>query len=190
MIGFSGPRDLKFTPLVAQVLETIKHLGIAVGCAGGLDKMVVAKYDGSYHLEIFAMFGPEGEGAAKSSNVTGVQIAANLGATVHWWAGGGQQIGHTARLTNRSLAMITAVANGKRKGIVAFPNKSIPREFSRYGKWMSCGSGTWGTVASAAMIGIPVIVFKRGELDLPEIPGAHWRQCDKGGVWDQAFILK
>lgn len=193
MIGFTGPRDLgdeRSFSLVGEVIDSVKHLGIAVGCASGLDKMVIDKYRGDFPLEVFAAFGPSGEKPVASSNVAGVQTAEGLGAIVHYWAGGKKE-NSAARLSGRSVRMITAVANTLRKGIVGFPDKPTGKEFTQRGRWYSSGSGTWGTIATAVMLSIPVYVFPCGDFEMPAMPVAgKWVQCDKGGVWVDSVTFR
>lgn len=193
MIGFTGPRDLnqKFQPLVCDVTNTIWEHGVAVGCASGLDAMVADSIHVPYGLDIFAVFGPDGDGAAKSSNVAKIKQMSDVGYKVHWWAGG-KDSNLNKRLSNRSLAMVTAVANSTgKKGIIGFPNKAPSNEFRKYGNWYSCHSGTWGTIATAAAIGLPVVVFKCGDFALPSLPVAgDWVESQNGGVWLGSYIFK
>jgi len=193
MIGFTGPRDLNpcYEQLVKDVLQAVYHYDVAVGCASGLDKMVVDNYSSLFTMEFFAVFGPNGDGAAKSSNIDGIQQMEKIGHQIHWWAGGkGDNL--NKRLSNRSLAMVTAVANSAgKKGIIGFPNKAPTDEFRKYGKWYSCHSGTWGTIATGVSIGLPVVVFKCGEFDLPKLPvDGDWVESHNGGVWRGSYIFK
>lgn len=193
MIGFTGPRDLnpRYVTLVQDVLQSVYPYDVAVGCASGLDKMVVDNYSSLFVMEFFAVFGPNGEGSAKSSNVDGIQQMEKIGHKVHWWSGGkGDNLNQ--RLSNRSLAMVTAVANSTgKKGVIGFPNKAPTNEFRKYGKWYSCHSGTWGTIATATAIGLPVVIFKCGEFVLPSLPVAgDWVESQNGGVWLGSYIFK
>lgn len=195
MIGFSGPRDLdeKYRSLVHDVLDLTFPYDIAVGCASGLDQMVVDNYSSLFVMEFFAVFGPDGKGAAKLSNVAGIQRMVRTGHKVHWWAGGNESVPLTKRLSNRSLAMIDAVAKSSgKKGIIAFPNKAPESEWTKYGRWYSCHSGTWGTVASAVAVGLPVIVFKCGEFDLPMLPISGTWTVGGNGLWSNSwkFVAK
>lgn len=70
------------------VADALRHNKTAVGCAGGLDKVYLASAPDPSMIEIFAVFGENGEGATRSSNVDGVHQAIRRGATIHWWAGG------------------------------------------------------------------------------------------------------
>lgn len=193
MIAFTGPRELhkKHEPLVSAVVDVFKRSNVAVGCAGGLDEIIVDVFPDKRLLNIFAAFGQNGEGAAKKSNVSGVMRAAGDGATVHWWAGGGASVNLTKRLSNRSLSMTVAVANSEgMKGIIGFPDRAPSSPWVKYGKWYSCHSGTWGTIATAASIGLPVVIFPCGDFSLPDLPIAgRWDRAGDG-IWADAWKFK
>ncbi|RIK25381.1 MAG: hypothetical protein DCC55_40630, partial [Chloroflexi bacterium] len=72
-----------------------------------------------------------------------------------------------------------------------------PRSFGRArpGGWPSCGSGSWGSVGAAALLGLPVVVFQvgwpgfAGASSLPALPGAagRWLPAGGQGVWSAGW---
>lgn len=85
--------------------------------------------------------------------------------------------------------MVKAVATSEgKRGIVGFPDAAPPRPFRKYGDWYSCGSGTWGTIASAVALGLPVRVFRCGDFDLPILPvPGKWGTISATNIWDGCF---
>jgi len=162
-VAFSGSRSLpaEASPFVHRVLASVikSDRGVAVGCACGLDAVVVRSINSIIPpslLSVFAVFGPQGLGSWGGSAVSSVQAAAAAKASVTWWAGG-QGFSFKGRLRNRSAAMVRfAVASGAGAGLVAFVS----------GGW-SASPGTWGTVRLAVELGLPVVVFPVRHL-LPE----------------------
>ncbi len=206
MIGFAGSRSLPSVGqkdgLISRVVGSAVRVGrsIAVGCCVGADAAVLqSRLEMPIHadtsgikLNIFAAFGPGGEGSCSLSAVRpicdlAVPLARSPGhgcyrpVTVNWWAGGGASVPLSARLAARSSALVSAVANTSRPALVAFvgPGKSI---------------GTWRTVRAAFAAGVPVYVFPVGcsVLSFPSVhPDARfWLGVGGGGVWSHAFALR
>jgi hypothetical protein len=206
VVGFAGPRSLSSPvagPLVSALVGSVLASGraVATGCAAGVDSLAVASAVAggagvgrlAPRLFVFALFGPLGLGAVGSSAVAGVQAALCQGARVTWFAGG--RSGPIAgRLAGRSLAFVRFLAaSPRRSGLVALVSGPPPRSFApaRPGGWPSCGSGSWGSVGAAALLGVPVVVFPlgwpsfAGASSLPLLPGAagRWVRVDSSGPW-------
>ena len=198
-----GSRTLSASavPLVNQVVHSLLSAGrgIAVGCAAGADASVVSSVlatGAGSQLQVFAAFGPGGAGSAGSvSAVSVVNQAAANGVPVSWWAGGPASVPLRGRLASRSLACVrSVVGTGNGAGLVAFVS-ALPSRSWGSGAFPSCGSGSWSSVAAAAKLGLPVVVFPVGALvcvqsaKLPLLPlagGGSW-VCAGAGVWSGAL---
>jgi hypothetical protein len=186
LIGFCGSRSLlpSPTPLVAGVVSSVlsSRRSVAVGCCVGADACVlraVLAAGAAPCFRVFAAFGPvsppygtaarvEAPGASRSlSWPSGVGAALRAGASVRWWSGGGPAVPLTGRLASRSAALVSAVASsGSGAGLVGFVSSPCPpalipsplpaRCFSGRGP----GSGSWGSLALAAGLRLPVVVFR------------------------------
>ena len=197
-----GSRSLSpsAVPLVSQVVQSLLSAGrgIAVGCAAGADATVISSVlaaGASSQLRVFAAFGPGGAGAAGSvSAVSVVSQAATNGVPVTWWAGGPASVPLRGLLASRSLACVrSVVGSGAGAGLVAFVS-ALPSRSWGSGAFPSCGSGSWSSVAAAAKLGLPVVVFPVGALvgvvsaQLPVLPvpgGGSW-VCAGAGAWSGA----
>jgi hypothetical protein len=185
LVGFCGSRALPpgaaslVAPLVAAVLAS--GSGVAVGCASGADGVVVsAALFAPGRVRVFCAFGPGGVGACGSvSSVAGVAAAAAAGASVLWLAGGPLSVPPPARLARRSLALVRAVAaeGGPLVALVA----SLPSSSFGPGPFPSCGSGSWSSVAAAALLRCPVVVVPCGGLSASSFPSLPGAPC--GGAW-------
>jgi len=161
-VAFSGSRSLcaEASPFVRRVLASVvaSGRGVAVGCACGLDAVVVRSVGSvvpAASLSVFAVFSSSGAGAWGGSAVSSVRAAAAAGASVVWSAGGSGVL--RSRLRSRSAAMVRfAAASGAGAGLVAFVS----------GGW-AASPGSWSTVRLAAELGLPVVVFPVRPL-LPE----------------------
>jgi hypothetical protein len=198
-----GSRSLSASavPLVNQVVQSLLSAGrgIAVGCAAGADATVISSVlaaGASSQLRVFAAFGPGGAGAAGSvSAVSVVSQAATNGVPVTWWAGGPASVPLRGLLASRSLACVrSVVGSGAGAGLVAFVS-ALPSRSWGSGAFPSCGSGSWSSVAAAAKLGLPVVVFPVGALvgvasaQLPVLPvsaGGAW-SCAGVGIWSGAW---
>ena len=199
-----GSRSLSASaaPLVNQVVHSLLSAGrgIAVGCATGVDAAVVSSVlasSATSQLQVFAAFGPGGAGAAgRVSAVSIVSQAAANGVPVSWWAGGPASVPLRGRLASRSLACVrSVVGTGNGAGLVAFVS-ALPSRSWGSGAFPSCGSGSWSSVAAAAKLGLPVVVFPVGALvgvasaQLPVLPvsvGGSW-SCAGAGIWSGAWL--
>ncbi len=172
---------------VGSVVSSLLSAGsvLAVGCAAGADAAAVSSVvsaGAAPRLLLFAVGGRSGAGfAGRVSALAGVRSAVAAGAAVSWWAGGPASVPLRARLVGRSLACVGAAAGGgPGSGLVAFVGQLPPRPFGA-GAWPTCGAGSWGSVAAAALQGLPVVVVPVGALagvsvsSLPALPG--------GGSW-------
>jgi hypothetical protein len=189
VVMLCGPRALPeaSAALVGRVVSALLAAGsvLAAGCAAGADAAAVSAamaVGAAPRLLLFAVGGRSGAGfAGRVSAPAGVRAAEASGASVAWWAGGSAALPLPARLVGRSLACVRAAgAGGPGSGLVAFVGQLPPRPFGP-GAWPSCGSGSWGSAAAAALQGLPVVVVPVGALAgvsvsaLPALPG--------GGVW-------
>lgn len=215
VVGFCGPR---FGPAAAAEEEVAAVVGsvlasgraVAAGCAAGVDALVVSAAvaaGGGPRLFVFAAFGPSGLGALPgSSSLAGVSASVRAGASVSWWAGGapgpvgsGRRVPPVVgRLVGRSLAFVRfCAASGPGSGLVGFVSSAPERPFApaASGGWPSCGSGSWGSLGAAALLGLPVVVFPvgwvgfAGASSLPLLPGraGSWVPAASSGVWAAGF---
>lgn len=189
-------------PAVASVVRAALASGsrLVVGCASGADAAALAAALAAgpgAPVSLFAAFGQAGAGAAgRASNVRGVAAAVAGGLPVSWWAGGPASVPLRARLARRSLAAVRfAARGGPGSSLVAFAAALPPRPFSS-GPFPSCGSGSWSSVAAAALLGLPVSVVPVGPLasvspaSLPPLPGGGgggvWVSASRGWRWSPA----
>jgi len=211
VVGFCGPRvaPVVAAPLVGRTVAAVLRQGraVATGCASGVDALVVAAALGAgagSSLFVFSAFGPSGLGVVgSSSSLVGVAAAAGAGAHVAWFAGGGPgSVGSgaslppaRARLAGRSLAFVRFVAGqGPGSGLVGFVSGSPFAPFGP-GPWPACGSGSWGSLGAAALLGLPVIAFPcgwssfPGPVGLPALPGpaGSWAPAAASGLWASAW---
>ena len=198
-----GSRSLSSSAasIVNQVVHSLLSAGrgIAVGCAAGADAAVVSSVlaaGAGSRLKIYAAFGPGGAGTAgRLSALSVVSQAAASGVPVSWWAGGPASVPLRGRLASRSLACVRSVlGSGAGAGLVAFVSVLPSRSWGS-GAFPSCGSGSWSSVAAAAKLGLPVVVFPVGALvgvasaQLPVLPvsvGGSW-SCAGAGIWSGAW---
>lgn len=216
VVGFAGSRSLSAAvagPLVSALVGSALAAGraVAAGCALGADSLALSAAVAfgagrsvraagfQSRLFVFCAFGPAGLGVGRSSSLAGVSAAAAAGARVAWWAGGGPAVPPAARLAGRSLAFVRFLAaSPPGSALVAFVSGPPPRAFGRAapGGWPSCGSGSWGSVGAAALLGLPVVVFPvgwagfAGAASLPPLPGrgpaGRGRWVAAGGRWPWA----
>jgi len=198
---FAGSRALPApgSAVVAQVTAAAIRAGrsVVTGCAVGADQSALsaALANPSASVHVFAVGGASGVGFAGTASAWPVVMSApRSGAVVHWRAGGSLALPLRARLARRSLAAVQfTAAQGQGSLLAAFPSALPPRQWHGSGSWRSCGSGTWSSVAAAALLGLPVVVFPVGALagsPLPALPVAgSWQQCSRSGLWSQGFIF-
>ncbi len=192
LVGFSGSRSLpaSASPLVAGIVRSL-----AVGCSLGADALVVSSVltaGAASRLSVFCAFGPvsppwpalrvSAPGASRSSSsVSGVAAALAAGASVSWWSGGGPTVPLRGRLAARSAALVRAnAASGSEAGagFVGFVSSPCPESLapapSRSACFSGSGSGSWATLAFAAGLGLPVVVFPLGPLEGHSSLPASW----------------
>ena len=200
MVGFCGSRSLpaSASSLVRSVVASVaaSGAGLASGCAAGADALAISaalSLGLAPRLSVFAAFGPGGVGAAGSSSAPAVVArAAAAGASVSWWAGGPASVPLRARLARRSLAFVQALAaSPSPSGLVAFVSAPPPRRSFGPGPFPSCGSGSWSSVAAAALLGLSVVVFPVGwspASGLPALPSGPGSWVPAGpGPWASGF---
>lgn len=81
-----------------------------------------------------------------------------------------------ARLAKRSAAMVRAVSQSQNPLIVGFTISPCPAAVRPRGSFFGGGSGTWGTLALAAGLGLPIIVFWPAITWQPTLPAwGNWQ---------------
>lgn len=196
MIGFVGSRRLPsgFAGLVRRVVLAFVRSGadIAVGCSDGADAVVirsVVEAGAASRLSVFAVGDRLGNGFWRLSAFPAVCVARDAGARVFWRAGG--VFGSLrVRLARRSEALVRAVAASPgRRGLVAFVSSPCPLDVAPSARFAGRGSGSWGAVALAVGLGLPVVVFPcgLGPSALPGWWGGHWVPVASSGLWARAF---
>jgi hypothetical protein len=215
IVAFTGSRLLpsRAVPggLVSQVVASALRSGrlVATGCASGADSAVISTVlaqGAAASLRIHCAFSaeqpehpalPPFHGSWRFSGIPAIRQAIRAGALVHWRAGAPSADGtwggtHTlvARLRRRSQHMVNSLWSGRAcgSGLVAFVATPPPRPVRVGTSWSPCGSGTWSTVALAAGLGLPVVVFpiQAGAGVLPAWPGGSWRPAGTG-VWARGW---
>lgn len=207
-VCFTGPHKGNayqsewITPVVAAVLAHNKQIN--VGCALGVDAQVITKALQSQpkRLTVYCSYGASQAGFIEgaSADFSLITCALEMGATVNFWAGGGPGVVNSgrgipspgARLIHRSLACVKAS-----NAIIGFVDRHPPKPFdpAKPGQWPSCGSGTWGSLAAAALLDMPVLVFPanfrnfKGAQSLPTLPGTpgKWQPAAPTGLWANAW---
>lgn len=198
--------------LVGRVVRSLlaRGVGLSVGCSVGVDAAVVSAAvaaGAASRLSLFAVFGPGGAGSWSGSAVSVVSSAVASGASVSWWAGGrppvsasgsSSSVGLRGRLVARSLAAVScAASSGRGCGAVFFVS----------GGWRS-SPGSWGSVRSSVLLGVPVVVFPVRELPGGDValggpafgpgfwrlPGlsrscgaGRWVPAARSGLWSLGF---
>lgn len=196
-VAFSGSRSVSSPALAAAASIAVREVVAAggllsVGCCVGADAAVLnsaVSLKVAPSVSVYAAFGPNASGAVSLSNRGGVSRALDSGATVHWWAGGDQNVPLRARLVNRSLACIRSASV-----LVAFVVGPLPVPFivGRSSSWpWAGGSGSWSSVGAAALLGHPVVLvplgWSAGASALPALPspcGGSW----SGGPWVGSWL--
>ncbi len=184
VVGFCGSRALPpgvSASVVASVVASGR--GVAVGCCVGGDRLVLSAVPSAVaaagRLSVFAAFGPGGAGACSASAVGPVLAAAAAGGSVRWWAGGGPGVPLRGRLASRSVALVRAVAaSGPGASFVGLVASPCPAGLRPSAVWSSCGSGSWSSLALAAGLGVPVVVFPLGWSW-----SSPWPGCWSPGPW-------
>ena len=161
-VGFCGSRSLVCSPLVAPVVGSVlaSGRGVAVGCAAGADALVRAAAPGCAVFSVAAFPGLPARAAlaARSAALVSAVAASGPGA-----------------------AFVGFVASGPcPAGLV--PARSASRCFAGF------GSGSWASLAFAAGLGLPVMVFPSLPGWLPAAWGA-WSPAAVSGVWSAAWRL-
>ena len=213
VVGFCGSRALpasgSVSALVAGVVGSVLVASggrdVAVGCALGGDALVVSSIlaaGASSRLSVFAAFGPVSppwpasrvSAPGTSSSVSSVSGVA-AGASVSWWAGGGPAVPLSGRLAGRSVALVSAMAaSGSGRGFVGFVSSPclpglVPSAFVSV-CFSGHGSGSWASLALAAGLGLPVVVFPVGaSASLSALPASWGSWSPLSGAWSGGFRL-
>jgi len=222
LVGFCGSRSLpaSASALVAGVVGSVLGApggrGVCVGCALGGDALVVSSVlragaSGAARLSVFAAFGPispalaspgqpaprvSAPGASRSvSSVSGVAAALAAGASVSWWAGGGEHVPLAGRLASRSSALVRAVASSGSEagaGFVGFVSSPCPAGVAPSPSPSRCfsgsGSGSWASLALVAGLGLPVVVFPLAGVPLPSSWPGSWSPCSSAFAGGFRFV--
>ena len=203
LVGLCGSRTLPTSqaPRLSGVVSSVlaSHRPLAVGCCVGVDAAVVRqalRAGAASRLSVFCAFGPvsppwpaarvTAPGASSSvSSVSGVAAALAAGASVSPWSGGGPAVPLAGRLAGRSAALVSAVAaSGPGCGLVAFATSESPPHLrpssSPAVAFSGHGSGSWGSLALAVGLALPVVVFPfdPSGYGVGPVPPSSW-----GGVW-------
>lgn len=160
-----------------------------MGCAVGADAAVLAaavRLLPPSRVAVWAAFGPGGLGSAGSaSSVSGVGRALAAGCAVSWWAGGGLAVPLRGRLCARSVAFVRSLAasGGVLVGLVgsACPAGCVPGP-----RWASSGSGSWSSLALAAGLAVPVVVWPVGWVWSPPV---GWLGSWSAGPWQGSWLF-
>lgn len=187
-IGFTGGRSLNAGQLaqVSGLAASIARSGgtIYTGCAAGADAAAIAGsglVGGA--VVVFAVGAQDGRGFPRPG-VPGRLLGASR---IIWLAGGPLTVPLVARLARRSLAMVRAVAEAG-GSLVAFPASPRPPRSFGPGPFPSCGSGTWSTVAAAALLGVPVFVVSSASPSAVLPVAGAWAPSSLFGVAGWAFV--
>jgi len=161
LVGFTGSRSLppRFSPLIGQVVGQVVASGRRPAT-----------------------------GCARGAD--SVVRQASLGALVFKAANNS-----APALVQRSQAMVKAVvasaATGSGALVFGFPRIPCPQGIAPAGSWRSgcIASGTWSTLALAAGLGLPVVIFwcGHGAPRLPRWPAGVWRVAVVAGVSTSAW---
>ena len=176
LVGFCGSRSLSssFAGLVGSVVRSVLAFGrsVAVGCAAGGDLLVRSAAPGARVFRVSSFAG-----------------------------GGGPP---RAAFVRRSVALVRAVAaSGAGAGFVGFVAVGCPRSVAPSASPSRCfcggGSGSWASLALAAGLGVPVVVFRCGSVSVPGFPacplglslpswwGGSWAPAAASGPWSGGF---
>lgn len=161
LVGFTGSRRLSsaFAPLVGAVVASVVaggH-GVAVGCAAGADQLVRQAAPGALVFSASSFAAPG--------------------------------LPPRAALVARSAALVAAVAaSAPGAALVGFVASPCPAGLMPSPRAGACfagrGSGSWASLALAAGLGVPVVVFCCGVPPvLPAWPGGTWAPAAPSGVW-------
>lgn len=155
----NAPQAVKDTVYNMAARAALGGSAIVTGCALGADAAAVAgalSVGGVLH--VYAVGNRAGSGFPcwfVPRHLAHIETAPNV--LLHWLAGGPLFVPLKARLARRSLAVVQTLA-AKHGTLAAFPAAPRPpRAFGR-GPFPPCGSGTWSTVAAAALLSVPVFV--------------------------------
>lgn len=179
VVGFAGSRWLPDSarPIVGRLVRAAlaADRGVAVGCAVGADAFALEAAlaaRAAARLSVFCAFGPGGVGAGPWSALSPVAAAAASGASVRWWAGGGEAVALRSRLSARSLALVSFLAARPGSSLVVFLASPRPR------------GGSWLTLRAAVRSGVRVVVFPVGfpAGRLASLGRGAWVPCSLAGV--------
>lgn len=111
LVLFGGSRNLSqsFAPFIAGIVAQVIGKGFKVhaGCCAGADALIIQaaiQHPGS--LSVFAVGDKFGQGFWAGSSYHLVTVAAHLGESVTWLAGGAPRVPLRARLIKRSVAAL------------------------------------------------------------------------------------
>lgn len=185
VVAVAGSRALPASgsALMVRVVSELAAGGASfvVGCCSGADAALLSAVPGSVPpslVSCLAAFGPGGVGAGQFSAVGQVAEFAQVGGSVHWWAGGAASVPLHVRLASRTRAVIGSASVGL---VVFFASPS-----SR-GSLLAC--------RCALSRGLPVVAFPvRFSVDrLPLLGAGFWVPVGQFGgfkwVENQAVIF-
>jgi len=173
-VAVAGSRSLSSSQslLVGRVVTGLVEHGcfISVGCATGADKSAIQTLSPTQG-QVFASFGPGGQGACRWSAVSAVARFSAKGGEVAWWSGGPPSLPLAARLSARTQAVAGAAT-----ALVAFFGSSAAR-------------GTRLACRVAVSRGVPVVVYPLGfpGTTLPSVGAGRWVPLSSQGLWSGAW---
>lgn len=142
----AGSRSLPFSSssLVSDVCHSAISAGssLVAGCCIGADQYVIDSCPAD-NLRVFCAFDSSGAGACSRSAVSSVQSFVSRGGSVSWLAGGSLSVPLIARLSRRTVAVVSH-ANA---GVLLFVNNG------------SLGSGSSLVIRTALSRGLRCFVF-------------------------------
>jgi hypothetical protein len=154
--------------LVAEVVAGVlaSGRGVAVGCAAGTDGLVRSAVAGAFSASALAVLPVRVFPASlfPASSVAG-------------------------SFARRSAAVVRFVAaSGLGAEFIGFPLVACPAGLRPSSSASACfcglGAGTWATLAFAAGLGLPVLVFPAAVFALPAWPGGAWSAVSGGSLWE------
>lgn len=145
-IAVTGPREL--TP--TQYEQALKELKVLVGCP-------------SWHI-----------GDATGLDALAFEVARSTGANFELHKKK-PNLPYRAQGAERSTRMVKALAI-ESGTLHAWPNKPAPDKLKPSRSWPTgaAGSGTWGTIALAVGLGLPIELHPLADIELPE-----WLQSEQ-----------
>ena len=175
-VGFAGSRSLSSCPLVVSAVSRVVAAGrgVAVGCASGVDSLVLARA-GSLPcaLSVFAVGSSSGAGFWRCSAPFGLlsSLSWRPGCSVSWLAGGPLSLPLSVRLASRSRALVSSLPVVPGSALVVFFGSSASPGSLLSARW-------------AASRGLPVLACAASPFAFPALsPAGFWVPAAASGFW-------